>query len=97
MLKLPFSPREDDDLDKEITRVIYDMSNTDSHSPEYKEMANNLRTLNEIREGRKSRRVSPDTVLIVTANLVGILAVLAFEDDHVITRKALSFVLKPKI
>lgn len=97
MFNLPFTSRDDDDLDKEIRRVISDMSDTDSNTDEYKAMATNLRILMETREGQQSRRVSPDTVLIVAANLIGILAVLEFEDNHVITRKALSFVLKPRL
>ena len=97
MFNLPFTSRDDDDLDKEIRRVLSDMSDTDSNTDEYKAMATNLRILMEIREGQQPRRVSPDTVLIVAANLIGILAVLEFEDNHVITRKALSFVLKPRL
>ena len=97
MFNLPFTSRDGDDLDKEIRRVLSDMSDTDSNTDEYKAMATNLRILMETREGQQPRRVSPDTVLIVVANLIGILAVLEFEDDHVITRKALSFVLKPRL
>lgn len=97
MFNLPFTSRDDDDLDKEIRRVLSDMSDTDSNTDEYKAMVTNLRILMETREGQQPRRVSPDTVLIVAANLIGILAVLEFEDNHVITRKALSFVLKPRL
>ena len=97
MFNLPLPQREDSDLDKEIRRVISDMSDTDSNTDEYKAMATNFRILMETREGQQPRRVSPDTVLIVAANLIGILAVLEFEDNHVITRKALSFVLKPRL
>ena len=34
MFNLPFTSRDDDDLDKEIRRVISDMSDTDSNTEE---------------------------------------------------------------
>ena len=42
-------------------------------------------------------KFSPDTVLVVAGNLIGILAILNFEKMDIIRSKAISFVLKGKV
>lgn len=42
-------------------------------------------------------KVSPDTILVVAGNLLGILLILKFEKLDIITTKALSFVLKGRV
>lgn len=42
-------------------------------------------------------RVSLDTLMIVGGNLAGIVAILGFERFHVVTSKALSFVMKTRL
>ena len=46
---------------------------------------------------KKAPRVSMDTLLIVLANLAGILLILNFEKLNVLTSKAIPFVLKGRI
>ena len=42
-------------------------------------------------------KFSPDTVLVVAGNLIGISAILNFEKMDIIRSKAISFVLKGKV
>ena len=42
-------------------------------------------------------KISPDTLLVVAGNLVGILLILNFEKLDIVRTKAISFVLKGKI
>jgi hypothetical protein len=42
------------------------------------------------------KRISPDTALVVTANIFGILWLTRYEREHVINSKALGFVMKGK-
>jgi predicted nucleic-acid-binding protein len=46
---------------------------------------------------KKKIKFSPDTLLAVAGNLVGIVAILGFEKANVVTSKALGFVTKTKI
>lgn len=46
---------------------------------------------------KPSWKVTPDTLLIVGGNLVGILAILNFERFDIVRSKALSFVLKGRV
>lgn len=48
------------------------------------------------KEFEKSRRVSPDTLAIIAANVVGILLIIGYERANVVTSKALGFILKTK-
>ena len=98
-------------LRKEIHRVLQEMETADPETKEYQFVAGNLRTLMEIEalEAKTEREsapepvlpepkktVSPDTILLVAGNLLGILAVLNYERVHVVTSKALGFILKPR-
>ena len=42
-------------------------------------------------------KISPDTLLIVGGNLLGILLILNFEKADIVTSKALNFVLKGRV
>lgn len=43
------------------------------------------------------KKLSPDTILVVAGNLVGILLLVGYEHAHVITSKALGFILKGRV
>lgn len=51
--------------------------------------------LNKMKD-ESSRRVSPDTLALITANLAGIVMILKHEQVNVIATKAMSLVVKPK-
>lgn len=42
-------------------------------------------------------KVSPDTLLIVGANILGIILILYFEKMDIVTSKALGFIMKAKV
>ena len=42
-------------------------------------------------------KISPDTLLVVGGNLLGILLILNFEKADIVTSKALGFVLKGRV
>jgi len=67
------------------------------------QLASNAETMHKayehelkVKEFEKSRRVSPDTLAIVAANIVGILLIIGYERANVVTSKALGFILKSK-
>lgn len=94
---------------KEALRVLEELNKLDPEEKEYQIVAGQLRVITEIAEldadiARKNapeppepkKTVSPDTILLVAGNLLGILAVLNYERLHVVTSKALGFVMKPR-
>lgn len=88
-----------DPVDTLIDDVIKQMADsTDTSTEDYEQMASVLGKLTEIQNKKKSseRSVSPDTIAVVTANLVGILMVIHHERFSVVTSKAVGFIMKAK-
>ena len=86
-------------LEKEIDSVLKRMAETDEISGEYRVLVSYLETLYKARETTREpkKRISPDTWLIVGANLVGIILVLRFEKIDSITSKAVQFIIKGRV
>jgi hypothetical protein len=55
-----------------------------------------IEKLHKMNTAQRSNRVSPDTMVTVAANLVGIALIIKHEHVNVITSKALGFVPKLK-
>lgn len=81
-------------LEKEIEAILLDMKDMDINSDEYEVALNHLSTLYEINLKEKKWNVSPDTMAVVVANLLGIILILKHEELNVITSKAMNFVIK---
>jgi hypothetical protein len=81
-----------------IDELISTMAGFEAHTEEYSTMAANLKVLTEAQALEpKPRKISPDTIVIVAANLTGIAAILLFERNNVITSKSTSHLIKPRI
>ena len=84
-------------LEKEIDNLAEQMRTMDPTSDRYKAMAEAIETLSKAKSYEKSKKVSPDTIAVVVANLAGICLILFHEQAHVITSKAMSFVLRGRV
>ncbi len=80
-------------LEKEIDALLVEMSKTDRSTKEYSSMADQLAKLYPLL-GKTEKRVSPDTLAAIAGNLLGIVMILGHERAHVVTSKALGFVMK---
>jgi hypothetical protein len=81
-------------LDETIDRVLKKMAENDPDSEEYAAMSDQLTKLYAIKNENRSRRVSPDTLANIVANLFGIGVIVGYEQKHIITSKALGFIKK---
>lgn len=90
----PKSTTEESGLQKAIDEILREMSQHSSDTEEYAKMADQLTKLYSLKEVDSKRRVSPDTLATVAANLLGIILIVGHERIHVVTSKALNFVLK---
>lgn len=88
------SNRETSELEKAIDRLHSDMANVEGDSDDYAKMADNLSKLYKLREHDARKRVSPDTLALICANLAGIVIIVGYEHAHPVTSKALGFVAK---
>ncbi len=84
-------------VDLAVDQVVKEMQVLDADSAEFRRMSENLVTLMEAKAKEpKPMKISADTIVIATANIVGIVLILLFERTGTITSKALPFIPKPR-
>jgi hypothetical protein len=83
-------------LDMVIDNALSEFGEVSVGTPEYAEKVAQLTKLYQLKEIDSKRKVSKDTLAIVAGNLAGIVLMLSYERAHVITTKAIGFVLKPR-
>jgi hypothetical protein len=88
--------RKPSEFDEAVNRVLANLKEIDLGTEEYVERLAYLERLNKLRSEERSRKVSPDTMAIVAANILGILIVVGYEQGNVIASKGLGFVLRTK-
>lgn len=84
-------------LDKEIDNILDWMASMKPGTDEYAKLANQLEKLYKIKCEGKKDGIKPDTIVVVAANLLGILLILTYEEENIITSKALGFILKGRV
>lgn len=84
----------DTQLDTAIIRVLDDMQQYDSNTPEYQALLSQLERLNTLKTTQRHRRVSPDQMALVAGNLLGILIIVAYEQKHAMVSKATGFLIR---
>lgn len=97
MFKPKHTVKEKTGLELAIERLHSDMQAEDPDTDKYAKMADNLTKLYKLREFDKNDeqyRPSADTLTIVLGNLSAVLIIVAYEQKHVITTKATSFLQK---
>jgi uncharacterized protein YfkK (UPF0435 family) len=87
---------EPTDLEIEIARLLEVLKNMDPATDEnYAKVSDHYVTLTKLHnETNSKKRVSPDAMAAAATNLAGILLILNYEHAHVMTSKALGFVVK---
>ena len=83
-------------LEATIEAVHARMADVQMDSEEYDRLTTQLSKLYKLREHDSKQTVSPDTLVLAGANLLGIMMIVGHERTHVVTSKALSFVSKLK-
>lgn len=88
------SKANNEGLDDAIASVLSDLDGFTSETEEYAASVDRLVKLYAIREANQPKKISPDTLVIVAANLLGIMIIVNHERMNVITSKALAFLPK---
>lgn len=61
------------------------------------DLAETMSLMEKLNDLRSKSRISPDTMAIIGGNLLGILLILEYERVHVISSKALGFVMRGRV
>lgn len=81
-------------LNENIEKLLVSLKEDDPETEEYATILDQLTKLYAIKNENRSRRVSPDTLATIAANLLGISIIVGYERTHIITSKALGFIRK---
>lgn len=81
-------------LEKEIANVCSTLYHTAPDSDQYRAISENLERLCRAQSQVQKRTIDPNTLVTAASSLLGILLILGYEHNHVITSKALGFVLR---
>jgi hypothetical protein len=82
-------------LDEVIDSALTHMIDLDPTTDAYAKAADQVSKLYKLKESTTPKRVSSDTLAVVLGNLAGIGMILGYERAHIVTSKALGFVLRP--
>lgn len=88
--------KENTPLENAIARVQSYLEGQEIDSDDYAKALKHLAELHKMKEAEKPSRVSPDTMLTVGANIVGILLIIRHEHVNVISSKAMDKLMRPK-
>lgn len=91
-----FGRRKKSGIDIAIDQVLHELNNGQIGTEDYSKRLVYLERLVETRQKSQPAKISRDTIVIVTGNVLGIVLIVFAEQNHVVVSKALSFVLKPK-
>jgi hypothetical protein len=83
-------------LDLVLEKLFIALDDLTPGTKEYSAVADEVSKLYELKKIDSSRRVSPDTIAVIVANLAGIAIIIGHERLHVIATKAFSMITKLK-
>lgn len=86
--------QNDKTLNEAIEHVLQQLKTAEPETENYAQMSDQLVKLYAIKNENRSRRVSPDTLATIGANLLGIGIIVGHERTHIVTSKALGFIRK---
>ena len=88
------SKQETDSLTRAIEKLFDELDEFSGTDEEYETLSDRLTKLYAIKEKIPTDRVSKETLALIAANLAGIMTIVLFERNNVITTKAKDFMLK---
>lgn len=90
---------EEQPIDKAITEAYSKLNSFTAESKEHAKTVKQIAELEKIKalKNKTEHLFTPDTLLLVGANLLGILLILNFEKIDVVATKSLGFVTKTRI
>jgi hypothetical protein len=83
-------------LDEEIIAALNTLETVRDDPEKYSAIVDRITKLHKLKSEERLKLPSLDTALVVGANIFGILWLTRYEREHVISSKALGFVMKPR-
>jgi hypothetical protein len=96
-MDLPKLSTKTDILEDTIRAALKQLIDEPLGTDDYDRKVDQIAKLYDLKKHSASDKLSKDTLVTVLGNIAGILLILNYERMHVVTSKAVGFVLKPKI
>jgi hypothetical protein len=96
MFNLPKREENPTALDTAIETALEKLNDLNPGTKEYIVQIDQIAKLIAFKEKTTPKRISPDTLAIIGGNLAGILIIVSYERVHIVTSKALGFIIKPR-
>lgn len=81
-------------LEDAITRIHAELTNVETGSDDYQRLLLQLERLHALKPEQAERRVTPDAIVAVVGNIIGVLIIVGYEREHVLTSKAMNYLMK---
>jgi len=91
-----FTLKTKHELQTALTRAIEELDTYSPMSDEYGKALDRIEKLHKMISQDRPKPFDSTAVLAIAANLIGIWRMTQYEKTHVITSKALGFVIKPR-
>jgi hypothetical protein len=83
-------------LDVVVNDLLARIQDPKTHTDEREALVKSVSKLYKLKEVDSKRKLSPDTLLMAAANILGIALIVGHERANVVTSKAIGFVMKLK-
>jgi hypothetical protein len=87
-------PQTDTQLQTAIDGLYEKLAAFSGDTEEFSAITDQIVKLYALKEDQSKSRVSPDTLAMIAGNILGILLIVGHERAHIVTSKALGFVMK---
>ena len=88
--------KEKTEFDDSITTLLERMRNADPLSDEYLKLLQSVERFNALKTSQRRQKLSRDTIAMVMGNLAGILIIVAYERENVLSSKSFTQLIRPK-
>ena len=86
--------KKENPFDSQLRAAMLDLQQYETDSDEYQRQLDIVDRLIKIRQGEQPDRITRNTMLIVAANLVGLVVVVAADRVHVLSQKGFQSIMK---
>lgn len=82
------------DLKPVTDKLLEELAQHDPHSQEFSKAMKHLKKIVDL-QSKGKKTIDLNTVILVAGNLLGVLVIVAYEQNHIMNTKGLGFVRKP--
>lgn len=93
---MPKSTSNQASIDYVLTGAYLELKKHDPHTDTYATILERIIRIEKLKVETQPKRISPDTLALIGANIAGIVLIISHEHASVITTKAMSLLLKPR-